>query len=256
MPTLEKLPISVVVITKNEEERLGECLKSVEWADEIVVVDDESTDGTVEVARAYTDKVLTRRMDVEGRHRNFAYAQASRQWVLSLDADERISPELREELKEVVEKNDPSIAAYSIPIRSFIGTQWIRSAGYYPARKVRLHRKGKFRYEEARVHPRAFLDGAERPLRGDILHYGFRDFSHFFDKLNCQTTLEAEKWVLEGRRVNALRIVYKMSDRFLRNYIGKGGIGDGFLGFVMSAGHALYQLLSYAKYWEFKHRHE
>ena len=247
-----KVPISIVIITKNEEKNLSACLESVQWAKEIIVVDGKSADRTAEVAKSSGAKVMVREMDVEGRHRNFAYAQATQEWVLSLDADERVSPELANELKEIVVQNDGGISAYSIPVKTYIGTRWIRSAGYYPARKLRLHRRGKFRYEESGVHPRAFLDGKEQNLNGDIIHYGYRNFSHMIEKMNHQTTLEAEKWVSENRQVSFLKIIYKMCDRFLRNYIGKKGYSDGFMGFFMSIFHALYQLFTYAKYWEIK----
>ena len=249
---MEKISVSAVIITKNEERNLRACLESVKWTKEIIMVDGESSDQTVAIASAYTDKVLIRKMDVEGRHRNFAYAQATQDWILSLDADERVSPELAREIEMVIKQNDPQIAGYAIPIKTFIGKRWIKKAGYYPARKLRLHRKGKFHYEETGVHPRAFLDGKERPLKGDILHYGLRDFFHFVEKLNNQTTLEAEKWVADGRRISAFKTIYKSTDRFLRNYIGKKGYTDGFLGFIMSIFHSLYQLFSYTKYLELK----
>ena len=251
---MEKIPISIVIIAKNEEKNLPACLESVKWAKEIVVVDGGSSDKTVEIAKKYTNKVLTREMDLEGRHRNFAYAQATQEWILSLDADERVSPELAEELKQIVSKNDSTVSAYSIPIKTYIGDRWIKSAGYYPARKLRLNRRGKFRYEESSVHPRAFLDGKEQNLKGDIIHYGYRDFTHMLEKLNHQTTLEAEKWISENRKVGFFKIIYKMKERFLRNYFGKKGYADGFMGFFMSAQHALYQLFTYAKYWEIKKR--
>lgn len=249
---MNQVPISIVVIAKNEQNNLPECLESVQWAKEIVVVDGYSSDRTVEIARHYTDKIFSREMDVEGKHRNFAYAQATQPWILSLDADERVGSELKSELEEIVRRNDSAYAGYSIPIKTFIGKRWISRAGYYPARKLRLHRKGKFRYEEASVHPRAFLDGKEAPLKGDIFHYGFRDFSHFIEKLNNQTTLEAEKWITDNRKISGLKILYKLTDRFFRNYFGKKGFRDGFLGFIMSVFHALYQLFSYAKYLELK----
>ena len=248
-----KVLISIVIITENEEKNLPDCLASVGWAEEIIVVDDGSTDRTAEIARSMGGKVLMRTMDIEGGHRNFAYAQATQPWILSLDADERVSPELAQEIKMVVTENDPAFSGYSIPIKTFIGKRWIKEAGYYPARKLRLHRKGKFRYEEAVVHPRAFLDGRERPLSGDILHFGFRSFAHFLDKLNNQTTLEAEKWVGDGRKITGPKVFYKVIDRFLRNYFLKKGFRDGFMGFIMSVSHSLYQLFSYTKYLELKH---
>lgn len=249
---MKYVPISIVLITKNEESNLPKCLASISWAKEIVIVDGFSTDKTVEIAKKYTDKIFSREMDIEGRHRNFAYGKATQEWILSLDADERVSPELAEEIKSVVTKNDPDLSGYAIPVKTFIGKRWLKAAGYYPARKLRMHRKGKFRYEESSVHPRAFLDGKETPLKNDILHYGYRDFSHFFEKLNNQTNLEAEKWIADGRRISALKLLWKAFDRFSRNYFRKKGYQDGFMGFLMSVGHGLYQLLTYAKYLELK----
>lgn len=248
----EEVPLSIVIIVKNEEKNLADCLNSIRWAKEIIIVDGESTDRTVEIAREYTNKIFVRQMDVEGRHRNFAYAQATQEWILSLDADERVSQELTAEIKEVIERNDVSISGYAIPIKTFIGNRWIKGAGYYPARKLRMHRKGKFRYEESNVHPRAFLDGKELPLQGDILHYGIRDFSHFIEKLNNQTAFEAEKWILDQRRIGMIKVLSKSLTRFVRNYFGKKGFRDGFLGFMMSLFHSLYQLFTYAKYIELK----
>lgn len=249
---MNHLPVSVVLITKNEENNLPECLESIKWTMEIVVVDGFSKDRTVEIAKRYTDKIFSREMDVEGRHRNFAYAQATQEWILSLDADERVSPELAQEIAEVVEKNDPAFSGYAIPIKTYMGKKWIRYAGYYPARKLRLHRKGKFRYEESNVHPRAFLDGKELPLKHDIIHYGFKNLSHFIEKLNNQTTLEAQKWIQDKRKISTSKIIYKSFDRFCRNYIGKQGYKGGFFGFLISAYHGLYQLFTYAKYLEMK----
>ena len=251
---MKDVPITIVIITKNEETNITGCLESIKWAREIVIVDGFSTDSTVEIAKKYTDKIFSREMDIEGRHRNFAYSRATQEWVLSLDADERVSPELAEEIKGLVAKNDPSLSGYAIPIKTFVGKRWIKTAGYYPARKLRMHRMGKFRYEESGVHPRAFLDGKEQNLKGDIIHYGYRDFSHMLEKLNHQTTLEAEKWISENRKVSFFKMLYKMKERFLRNYFGKKGYADGFMGFFMSAQHALYQLFTYAKYWEIKKR--
>ena len=247
---ISSIPISVVIITKNEEERLAECLESVSWAKEIVVIDDESSDQTTGVARRYTDKIFIRRMAVEGEQRNFAIDQASCEWILSLDADERVSSGLAAEIERIVTENNTHFSGYAIPVKTFIGKRWIKGARYYPATKLRLFRNGKFRYEEAQVHPRVFLNGKRGFLKGDIIHYGFQNFWHFVDKLNRQTTLEAEKWILDGRKVTMLNSFRKTMDRFLRNYILKNGWKDGFLGFIMSAFHGLYQLFSYAKYWE------
>ena len=248
-----KAPVSVVIIAKNEEARLEECLKSAAFAAEIVVVDDMSTDRTVEIARRFTDKIFQRAMDIEGRHRNFAYDLASQEWVLSLDADERITPELAKEIEQAVSANPPHVV-FAIPIKTFIGDEWVEGAGYYPASKARLFRKGQFKYEEARVHPRVIYQGSCGQMKGDILHYSCQNLEQWISKFNRETTLEAEKWVKDGRKVSLGNSLRKTFDRFFKNYFLKKGWKTGFLGFLMSVFHGLYQLFSYAKYREMKKR--
>ena len=251
---MQKTPVSVVIIAKNEEKRIEDCLKSAAWAEEIVLVDDQSADRTVEIAGRYTDKIFHRTMDIEGRHRNYAYTLASQEWILSLDADERVTPELADEIQKVTEQNNGRYVCYAIPIKTFIGSEWIQGAGYYPAGKVRLFRKGKFRYEEAAVHPKALYDGACGLLKGDILHYSCENLEQWIAKFNRETTLEAEKWVTDGRKVTLFNSLRKTADRFLKNYFLKQGCRYGFTGFLMSVFHGLYQLFSYAKYREMKKR--
>ena len=245
----KKAPLSVVVITRNEADRLEDCLKSVSWADDLVIVDDFSIDATSKIARKYTDRVYERKMDIEGRHRNYAYSLAKNEWVFSLDADERITDELREEIKHILRKEIKHVT-FTVPIKAFIGNIWVKHGGWYPGRKVRLFRKDKFKYEEVKVHPRVFYKGTCGHLKNPILHYSYRNFHEFVESLNNQTTLEAEKWFDEKRKIGLARTLRKTCDRFLKAYILKKGFLDGFVGlmFAMSAG--LYQLFSYAKYWE------
>ncbi len=253
MPTNpNKAPLSVVIIAKNEENRLEDCLKSASFAAEIVVLDDMSTDNTVALAKKYTDKVSQRAMDIEGRQRNYAYDQASQPWVLSLDADERITPELAAELTKITTENNPEFVCYSIPIKTFIGDEWIEGAGYYPAAKTRLFRKGQFKYEEARVHPRVIYQGKCGHLKGDILHYSCRTLEQWIGKFNRETTLEADKWITDGRKVSMGNSLRKTFDRFFKNYFMKDGWKHGFMGFLMSVFHGLYQLFAFAKYREMK----
>jgi len=247
---MSKTPLSICIIAKNEEKRLPDCLKSAEFADEIIVVDDESTDRTIEIAEAAGAKVFKRKMDIEGKHRNYAYSQAKNKWVLSLDADERITPELAKEIDAAITSETSEHTAYSIPIKTFIGDRWVQGAGYYPAPKLRIFQKDKFRYEDASVHPRVFLEGSCGNLSKDILHYSCPNFGVFLHKMNRETELEAKKWMIDGRKVRFLKIFRKVIDRFLKNYFIKKGYKYGFQGYLMSCFHSLYQLMSYARYWE------
>ncbi|MDD5496478.1 MAG: glycosyltransferase family 2 protein [Candidatus Omnitrophica bacterium] len=246
---MEKVPVSVVIIAKNEENNIEDCLKSVLWADEIIVLDDHSSDRTVELAKKYTDKVFSRKMDVEGTHRNYAYSLAANKWVLSIDADERVSPELADELRRLF-KNAINDIVFAIPIKTFLGDKWIRYGGWYPASKVRLLDKETVRYEEKGVHPRIIYHGTCGHLKGDIIHYSYRNFHDFFQSLNNQTTAEAKKWFEEKRKIGALKAFRKFTSRFLRYYIVEQGFRDGLIGFMAAWGGGFYQIMTYVKYWE------
>lgn len=246
-----KIGLSVVIITKNEEERICQCLESVLWADELIVVDDESTDKTVQIASRYTDRIFNRRMDIEGRHRNWAYAQAKNEWVLSLDADERVSKELKAEIISLF-NNGLKFDGYAIPRRNYIGNYWIRYGGWYPSPQMKLFKKDIFRWEEVEVHPRAIFNRPCGVLKSDIIHYSYKDFGDFLNKLNRQTAWEAKKWVDDKRDMTLGKALWRTVDRFFRGYIGKKGYKDGFVGFVVACFAGLYQIISFAKYWELK----
>lgn len=247
---MSKTPVSVVVITKNEEDNIAECLESVKWADEIIVVDDRSTDSTRDIAGKYTDKVFSREMENEGRHRNWAYAQASNDWVLSLDADERVTAELAEEITDLL-NGEQEYAGYAIPRRNHIGNYWLRYGGEYPAAQLRLFRKDEFRYEEAEVHPRAFMEGECGHLKGDIIHYSHRDIADYLRSLNSQSTLEARKWYNTGRKMSLGHAIWRAFDRcFYRRLLRKQSYRDGVYGLAVAVFSGLYQLVSYFKYWE------
>ncbi len=257
-----KVPLSVVIVAKNEAGRIEECLKSVEgWAEEIVVADDESSDATKKIAAKYTAKVLTRRMVVEGRYRNWAYAHTGYEWVLSLDADERVTPELKEEIASVLSQNTTA-SAFTVPRKNFLGSYWLRWGGQYPSAQLKLFRKSCFRWEEVEVHPRALLDGECQHLKSPLIHCTYRNFEDFLGKLNRQTTLEAKKWLevykvdpkKAGRKMNFIHAIWRYEDRFARTYIRKQGFRDGFRGFMTAFFAALYQLIAYAKYWEMKNK--
>ncbi len=248
-----KAPLTVVIITKNEETKLMPALLSVKWADEVIVLDDESTDNTCKIAQDFGAKVIKRKMDNEGKHRNFGYSQAKNEWVLSLDADERVTPELGEEIVKMINEGTDCIV-FAVPLRNFIGDYWVKWGGWYPAYKDRLFKKGRFQYEEVGVHPRVFYDGKCGRLKSDVIHLSYRDFSDFLNKTNRLTTLEAQKWFNDKRRMGFGRALWRAGDRFYRYYFSKKGRKDGFVGFMIAVFAALYQIMSYAKYWELKRR--
>ncbi len=247
---MEKIPLSVVVLTKNEENNIIDCLDSVKgWVDDIVVVDDFSTDKTLDIARNYTDKIYQRKWELDGKQRHFAYDKSSNDYVLNLDADERITAELRDSIIELF-RNGPKHAGYNIAHRNFLGNYWIRYGGWYPNAKLKIVNKNKFRYEEAECHPRAYLDGKSITLKGDILHYNYRDFHSMLAKINHLTDLEAKKWLRDGRRMNLAICIRKMWTRFMKYYFVKSGYRDGFVGFFLALYSGMYQFFTYCKCWE------
>ncbi|MEK6732050.1 MAG: glycosyltransferase family 2 protein [Candidatus Omnitrophota bacterium] len=243
--------LSVVTIARNEEQNIAACINSAKsWADEHIVVDDFSADRTVEIARANGAIVFQRKMDIEGVHRNWAYSKARNEWVLSLDADEEVTPELKEEISRAIQSDDYVVC--NIPLRTYIGNYWVQYGGWYPGRKDRLFKKNEFKYEEVGVHPRVFYKGRCGRLNSDIIHKGYEDFAELFRGLDSQTMLEAQKWFNEGRKVGVGLMLWKACDRFFRAYIAKKGYKDGVVGFVVAMNGALYQIFSFAKYWELK----
>lgn len=253
-------PLSVVIVAKNEQERIEECIRSaLNWADEIIVVDDESNDNTCDIAKKLGAKIFIRKMDIEGKHRNWAYSQATCDWVFSLDADERFTEELKQEISEVI-KNNPTDNAFTVPRRNFIGNYWIRWGGLYPSAQIKLFRKKFFYWEEVEVHPRARLEGSCAKLTNDLIHYTYRNWHDFLKKLNNQTTLEARKWYNYSfqdpkkveYKMNFIHALWRTLDRFFRTFIGKKGYRDGFIGFMIAYHSSVYQMVSYAKFREFK----
>jgi glycosyltransferase involved in cell wall biosynthesis len=245
----EKFPLSIVVLTKNEEARIAACLDSAKWADEIIVVDDESIDRTREIAAKYTDKIFIKSMDIEGRHRNWAYAKAKNTWVFSLDADEIITDELRDEIRRVL-KAERKENGFTVPRRNYIGDYWVKYGGWYPSPQLKLFKQDKFRYEEVAVHPRAFMDDPCGHLHSDLIHYSYRNLEDFLSKLNNQTTREARKWHDQNKPMRLGRFLWRSMDRFLRTYIGRKGYRDGFIGFTVAFFAGFYQIMSYLKYRE------
>lgn len=255
---MKKLQISIIILAKNEEKRIKECIESVSgWAEEIMVVDDESQDKTREIAESLGAKVAAKKMEIEGSHRNWAYSRGSSEWILSLDADERVTDALRDEIIEKLSSN-PAFNAFTIPRRNFIGEYWIRWGGQYPAPQLKLFRKDAFKWEEVEVHPRAFLEGECGHLKGDLVHYTYRDWGDFLRKLDKQTTLEARKWRTlsfenpkKARyKMNIPHALWRTLDRFVRTFVMKKGFRDGFTGFMVAYFASLYQIMSYVKYRE------
>jgi glycosyltransferase involved in cell wall biosynthesis len=238
-----------VVITRNEEERLPSCLGSLTWADEIVVVDAESTDRTVEVAREFTDRVVVRPWPGFAAQKNFAAAQARGDWVLSVDADEEVSDELREEIRRLL-AGAPAAAGYAVPRRNMFWGRWIRHGGLYPDWQVRLFRRGRGRFVERSVHESVEVTGEVRRLGGPLIHRSYEDVAQFLERADRYSTLASGDLARAGARVGPAALVFRPVGRFLGMYVLRGGFLDGVPGFLLAGLYAYYVFIRSAKVWE------
>ncbi len=253
------LPISAVVIAKNEESRIKDCLENVHgWLDEIVILDDESTDRTREIAGAYTDKIFIRRMELEGRHRNFASTKAKNDWVLLLDCDERITDELKSEIAAALQNGDPKTVAYWAPQINYLGDVQLNHGGW-SSPHIRLYNKNFVQWSEAEydvVHPGFKIaqgySGAN--LKCKSIHYSFRNMENMIAKINRYSTLEATKWYLDKRKMSCGKAMWRAWDRFFRRFVAKKGYKDGYYGFAAAVVSGFHEFAAYSKYKEIKEK--
>ena len=257
MPEAPKL--SLVVITKNEETNIAGCLESARGlVDEMIVVDDESADRTREIAEQCGARVFVRRMDLEGRHRNWAASRALHDWVFLLDADERATPELVREIQGLWEKRDEETVAFWIRSRNFLGNRELRYGGW-SAGHLRLYDRTQTRWKELSedvVHPGIEIKEGCRgiELTQPLIHYNYRHVEDFIRKVNRQSTLEAVKLHLQGKRLTLAVGLWRAFDRFWKRYVYKMGFRDGYYGFLAAFLSGFYQLAAYSKLREIQER--
>ena len=241
------MKISAVVITFNEEDRIESALESLTGvADEIIVVDSHSTDKTVKLARKHTDRVFERPWTNYADQKNFANSLASHPWIFSLDADERLSPGLREEL--IALKNDePACSGFTVPRRVFYLGRWIKHSGWYPDRRVRLFRGDRARWEGEFVHEKLVFSGEAGTLKGAVLHYTYKNIGEHLDRINHFSSLGAQKLYAAKKKCRWYHLAVLPCSRFLKSYVLKLGVLDGFAGLVVSVLNGYAVFVRYAK---------
>ncbi len=246
--------LSVLVLAKNEEHNIEACLESVRWADEIVVVDTGSADDTVEKAQKWTPRVLTTEWLGFAGTKNWGLEHVTGDWVLWLDADERVTPELAEEIRAVLSQGSQD--GYEIPRKANFLGHWILHGGWYPGFVLRLIRRELAHFEESRVH-----EGLRRPpkvgrLRNPLLHYTDPTLEHYLTKFNRYTSLAAEDLKEKGRRFHLTDLLFRPVHLFLKMYIFKAGFLDGMAGFLLAQLSAFYVFTKYAKLFEWQLKEE
>lgn len=250
---MNKATVATVTITKNEEANIRACLESLKWVDEMIVVDAESKDHTVELARADTPKVFVRAWPGYGLQKNFAMDHATADWILIVDADERVSDGLREEIQALIQKPGPAVA-YRIPRRNFYYGRWIRGAGQYPDLQLRLVRRGHGRYNDLPVHEHLEVDGPIGDLDGHLDHHTHPTMASHELKIERYSTLAADERIKAGKPESAwYHLIVNPAWAFVKFYLLRRGYRDGLPGLIMCGVSAAYFLLKYAKLWERAH---
>lgn len=237
--------ISAILIARNEEENIADCLASLVFADEIVVVDSGSTDGTQGICRRDPRvRWYSEEWKGFGPQKNSALEKAEGPWIFSIDADERVTAELAREISGLDLTASP-VDGYRVPRRSYFGDTWVRHGGWYPDYVVRLWRKDRGRFNDRKVHESVRLAGPVGTLRGNLVHYTYRDTADFLERMERYAALGAEELRKEGKRATSLDLVFRPPFTFLRMYLLRRGFLDGMLGFRLAW---LYSRYTYAKY--------
>ncbi len=241
------MDISAVVITFNEEKNIEAALKSVApIASETIVVDSGSRDDTLKIAKRYTPRVFERKWTNFADQKNYANSLATRPWIFSLDADERVSPELRDEILGLKDL-DPSVSGFLIPRRVFYLGRWIRHSSWYPDHKLRLFRRSGARWVGEYVHEKLAIDGRLKKLKGPIYHFTYRDIADHLDRINRFSELGAQRLYAARKRCRWYHLMVFPFSRFLKSYLWKLGFLDGFPGVVISVLHGYSIFVRYAK---------
>lgn len=240
--------ISVTIITLNEETNIRPCLESVRWADEILVSDSGSSDKTIEICKEYGAKVFIDEWLGYGKQKNLIAERAKNNWILNIDADERITPDLRREMEESLNISDSE--GYFIPRKNFFGDKWIKHCGWYPDYNLRLYRKDKGRFNERDVHEAVKIEGRVGYLKSPMEHYTYRDVSDYLRRMDRYSTLAALEMSKNGKNTSASDLIFRPCFTFLKMFFLQKGFLEGYNGVMLSVLYAAYTFSKYAKLME------
>lgn len=244
-----KLPISVYVLTFNNRRTIERCLKSLWWAEELVVVDSGSTDGTYEICQKYTDRLYRR--PFQGHRDQYQYAAnlTTRPWVMFVDADEEIPPALAEEIGEALKNGAKGVDGFFVYRQTYYLGRWIRYGGWYPDGEIRLYRREKGRWEGG-LHAKVVVDGKIDLLKQKYLHYTYRDISDQIQTIDKYSRMAAEDMVRNGEKFSLFKLLFHPPFRFIKEYLLKMGFRDGLPGLIIIVSTMFYVFIKYAKLWE------
>jgi glycosyltransferase involved in cell wall biosynthesis len=248
---MPRVPVTAIIHILNEIDNIEECIRSAEWADEIYVMDSFSTDGSVEFIRERFPRVRIEQREYLGAAsaKNYAIDRAAHDWIFVIDADERITPKLRDELLQTL-SGDLKLWAYSVGRRNFMMGAPVRYSGLQRDRVTRLFHRGHARYPNKRVHADLIVDGETSPLREKMDHYYIRSFDHMIAKMTRYANWGAAQMFIDGRTTNLFAILGHPLAKFIRDYVINLGFLDGAPGVISVGMHVYYTFWKYAKLWE------
>ncbi len=246
---IEKVPISIYVLTFNNRRTIERCLEGLGWAKELIVVDSFSTDGTYEICSRYTSKVYQRKFMGHRDQYQYAADLTTQDWLMFVDADEEVPSELAEEICGKLKEGALGIDAFFVYRRTYYLGRWIRYGGWYPDGEIRLHRRGKGRWEGG-LHAKIVADGKTAFLRNQYLHYTYRNISDQIQTIDKYSQIAAEDMARNGERFSFFKLLFRPPFRFVKEYFLKSGFRDGFPGLVIIISTMFYVFIKYAKLWE------
>lgn len=254
---MTRLPISVCIVAGNEAHRIRRTLDSVaSWTAEIMLaVDDKVTDGTEKIAAGYGAKVISQPWRGHAVHREFASANASQPWLFAIDADEVVTPELRDEIVRLFEQNKmcPPCAAYSFPRCTFYHGRWIRHGDWYPDRKARLWQRGRANWGDKHLHEALIVAGETGNLKNDLLHFSMESLEHEMKKTLLTVEYFVQECAAKTKKIGFADVLFRPPWRFFRSYFLRLGFLDGWQGFAIARIIAIYTFLRYLKVYQVQH---
>ena len=246
---MEKIPVSVYVLTTNNRRTIERCLKSLSWAQELVVVDSFSQDGTYDICKQYADRIFQRKWTGHREQYQYAADLTTLDWIMFVDADEEIPPELAEEIQIELNERARDLDGYFVYRRTYYLGRWIRYGGWYPDGEIRLYRREKGRWEGG-LHAKLVVDGKVGILRSLYHHYTYGNISDQIQTIDKYSQIAAEDLFQSGKKFSLLSLLVHPPFRFIKEYLLKSGFRDGLPGFIIIVSTMYYVFIKYAKLWE------
>jgi len=246
------MKITAIIPTLNEATNIESAIESVSFADEIIVIDSYSADDTVKLAKKHDVNIIFREFDDYSSQKNYAISKAKHNWIYVLDADERVTPKLKDEILAMIKTPSDFVGFYVYRTFYFIGKK-LNYSGWQHDKAIRLFKKDHCQYNGKLVHENIAANGKIGFLKNKLEHFSYRGFDHYIDKLNKYAALQAKMLLDDNKQITLLYVIFKPPLRFLIQYFIKLGVLDGFPGFIISVVHSYGVLVRYIKYWLLKH---